>query len=48
MGELKVKRGGRRKRYYEMTGKGEAALVDARTRSKATFAGLGRLKPVGA
>jgi DNA-binding PadR family transcriptional regulator len=48
MGEPTPERGGRRKRYYEMTGKGEAALVEARSRSKATFAGLHWLKPVGA
>jgi PadR family transcriptional regulator PadR len=47
MGEPTAERGGRRKRYYEMTGKGEAALVAARSRSKATFEGLGWLKPVG-
>ena len=48
MGEPTAERGGRRKRFYEMTGKGEAALDAARSRYKATFAGLGALKPAGA
>jgi PadR family transcriptional regulator PadR len=48
MGEPTAERGGRRKRYYEITGKGEAALATARAKSAATFTGLGWLKPVGA
>jgi PadR family transcriptional regulator PadR len=48
MGEPTAERGGRRKRFYEMTGKGEAALVAAWSRLNSTFAELGWLKPVGA
>jgi DNA-binding PadR family transcriptional regulator len=47
MGEPTPERGGRRKRYYEVTGKGEKALASAWSRSQTTFAGL-KLRPVGA
>jgi DNA-binding PadR family transcriptional regulator len=48
MGEPTSERGGRRKRYYEITGKGEEALTGAWSRFRTNFAGLKRLKPVGA
>ena len=47
MGEPTPERGGRRKRYYELTGKGELALAAARSRFRANFAGL-KLKAAGA
>lgn len=47
MGEPTPERGGRRKRYYELSGKGEKALAEARSRFRTNFAGL-VLKPVGA
>src|SRR5271157_1449320 len=47
MGEPTPERGGRRKRYYELTGKGENALVAERSRFRANFAGL-KLRPAGA
>jgi DNA-binding PadR family transcriptional regulator len=47
MGEPTPERGGRRKRYYEVTGKGEHALAAAWSRSLTTFAGL-KLKTAGA
>jgi len=48
MGEPTAERGGRRKKFYELTGKGEAALSAAWSRHEADFAGLGWLKPAGA
>jgi PadR family transcriptional regulator, regulatory protein PadR len=45
MGEPTAERGGRRKRLYEMTGKGEAALTAARSRYDNSFAGLSWLNP---
>src|SRR5271170_3901515 len=48
MGEPSADRGGRRKRFYELTGKGEAALTAAWSRHTTNFAGLGWLKPAGA
>ena len=47
MGEPTPERGGRRKRYYKVTGKGEQALQAAWSRYKTNFEGLG-LKPAGA
>jgi DNA-binding PadR family transcriptional regulator len=47
MGEPTPERGGRRKRYYELTGEGAKALAAERLRFQANFAGL-RLEPVGA
>jgi PadR family transcriptional regulator PadR len=47
MGEPTPERGGRRKRYFELTGKGEKALAAARSRYRMNFAGL-NLKPAGA
>ena len=47
MGEPTPERGGRRKRMYEITGKGEAALASAWSRYQSTFGGL-KLKPAGA
>ena len=47
MGEPTPQRGGRRKRYYELTGKGELALAAARSRLQMNFAGL-KLRSVGA
>jgi PadR family transcriptional regulator PadR len=43
MGEPTPERGGRRKRFYELTGKGEQALAAARSRYETNFAGLGWL-----
>ena len=40
MGKPTPERGGRRKRYYELTGEGELALAAAWSRSRMTFAGL--------
>jgi len=40
MGEPTAERGGRRKRFYEITGKGEAALSHARSLYTGRFAGL--------
>ena len=48
MGEPTRERGGRRKRFYMLTGKGEQALAAALSRYEASFEGLGWLKPVGA
>jgi PadR family transcriptional regulator, regulatory protein PadR len=48
MGEPTPERGGRRKRFYMLTGKGEQALAAARSRYETSFEGLGWLKPVGA
>ena len=48
MGEPTKERGGRRKRFYTLTGKGEQALASARSRYETSFEGLGWLKPVGA
>ena len=45
MGEPTPERGGRRKRFYMLTGKGEQALAAARSRYETSFAGLGWLKP---
>lgn len=45
MGDPTPQRGGRRKRFYEITGKGESALAEARTLHKRRFGGLGWLKP---
>ena len=47
MGEPTPERGGRRKRYFELTGKGEKALAAAWSRYRTNFAGL-NLKPAGA
>ena len=49
MGEPSAERGGRRKRFYEVTGKGEKALSAAWSQHKRTFAGLGGVvtKPAG-
>jgi DNA-binding PadR family transcriptional regulator len=47
MGEPTPERGGRRKRYYTVTGKGEKALAAAWSQFKTNFAGL-KLKPAGA
>jgi len=47
MGEPTAERGGRRKRFYELTGKGEAALAAAWSRHATNFEGLGWLKPAG-
>jgi DNA-binding PadR family transcriptional regulator len=47
MGEPTPERGGRRKRYYEPTGKGEKALAAAWSQFQANFEGL-KLKPAGA
>ncbi len=46
-GEPTPDRGGRRKRYYELTGKGQKALAAARSRYRTNFAGL-NLMPAGA
>jgi DNA-binding PadR family transcriptional regulator len=49
MGEPTAERGGRRKRYYEVTGAGQSALQHAWSHSNDTFAGLSWLpKPVEA
>ncbi len=49
MGEPTPERGGRRKRYYEVTGAGERALQAAWSHSNQTFSGLSWLpKPAGA
>jgi len=49
MGEPTAERGGRRKRYYEITGAGQRALSEAWSRSNEMFAGLPWLpKPAGA
>jgi PadR family transcriptional regulator, regulatory protein PadR len=45
MGEPTAERGGRRKRYYEVTGKGEAALSAAWALHGQRFAGLNWLHP---
>lgn len=45
MGEPTAERGGRRKRFYELTGKGAAALARARARHESHFADLGWLEP---
>ena len=47
MGQPTSERGGRRKRYYEVTGKGEEALAAAWARYRTNLAGL-RLKAAGA
>jgi PadR family transcriptional regulator, regulatory protein PadR len=47
MGEPTPERGGRRKRYYTVTGKGEKALAAAWSQFKTNFAGL-KLKAAGA
>ena len=47
MGEPTAERGGRRKRFYELTGKGEAALGASWSRHQMNFEGLGWLKPAG-
>lgn len=49
MGEPTAERGGRRKRYYEITGAGLRALEQTWSHSNKTFAGLSWLpKPAGA
>ncbi|WP_297297133.1 PadR family transcriptional regulator [uncultured Methylovirgula sp.] len=48
MGEPSAERGGRRKRFYEVTGEGRLALAESLNRSRATFAGLGKLLPKAA
>ena len=50
MGEPTPERGGRRKRYYRVTGKGQRALSQAWAHTEKTFAGLDWLhpKPAGA
>jgi DNA-binding PadR family transcriptional regulator len=45
MGEPTAERGGRRKRFYELTGKGASALARARARHESHFADLGSLEP---
>ncbi len=45
MGEPTAERGGRRKRFYEVTGKGEQALAHSRSLHKQRFQGLRWLKP---
>jgi DNA-binding PadR family transcriptional regulator len=47
MGEPTPERGGRRRRYYTVTGKGEKALAAAWSQFKENFAGL-KLKAAGA
>jgi DNA-binding PadR family transcriptional regulator len=47
MGEPTPERGGRRKRYYKLTGKGEKALAAAWSQFRSNFAGL-KLKTAGA
>ena len=47
MGEPTPQRGGRRKRYYEITGEGERALAEAWSRFQTDFAGL-TFEPAGA
>lgn len=45
MGEPTAERGGRRKRHYTVTGKGEAALQQAWSRHENRFSGLDWLAP---
>lgn len=45
MGEPSPERGGRRKRFYEITGKGERALSAAWSQHQKTFSGLTGLIP---
>ena len=45
MGDPTAERGGRRKRFYEVTGKGEAALTNAWSRHETRFTGLDWLNP---
>ncbi len=47
MGEPTPERGGRRKRYYTVTGKGEKAFAAAWSQFQTNFAGL-KLKAAGA
>jgi DNA-binding PadR family transcriptional regulator len=48
MGEPTAERGGRRKRFYELTGSGAQALAAARTRYERSFEAIDCLKPAGA
>jgi len=48
MGEPTAERGGRRKRYYELTGKGQRALSLAISRFQSNLAGLEQFSPAGA
>jgi DNA-binding PadR family transcriptional regulator len=45
MGEPTSERGGRRKRYYQITGKGRRALTQAWAQAEKTFADLDWLQP---
>jgi len=47
MGEPTPERGGRRKRYYELTGEGEKALAASWSQFRTNFAGL-KFKTAGA
>jgi PadR family transcriptional regulator PadR len=49
MGDPTPERGGRRKRYYQLTGRGQKALAAAWSQFHASFEGLGPiLAPAGA